>query len=394
MPDLLFEMNTGVSGDMILGGLFDLGLDFSKWKAQIKKLGLKKVTISKKNVIKNGIKAVSVTINTPLENKPRHLSHIVTMAKQAGFSKEVEKNIIKIFTRLAKAEAKVHDCDIESVHFHEVGADDSIVDIVGACIGFDMLNIDNFLATPLVFGFGEIETSHGLIPVPCPATLELSRRFPSRRKNIESELSTPTGTAIVTTLAKPDNNFGNLTISRIGYGAGSKQFGNTPNVLRLSLLDKQNSDTIKPDEKLYQIECNLDDMSPEILGFVTNQLLEAGCQDVWQEPIYMKKNRAAVKLCVLSKNESLKEVLSIVARETSTGGLRYYPVNRIIAQKKMGTVKTQFGDIKVKKIKFGHPFKGVTKITPEYEACRQLALKKKIPLHIVYSEVSNCLNRI
>jgi uncharacterized protein (TIGR00299 family) protein len=393
MPDLLFEMHAGISGDMILGALFDMGLDFSSWNEQMKRLDLEEVSIKKEKVHRNSIEATRVTITAPKQTHSRNLNDIKNIIKRSRFPETVKQRSNQIFTNLAQAEAKIHGCDIDSVHFHEIGGVDTIVDITGACLGFEMLGVQNFHATPFTFGCGEVSASHGTLPVPAPASLELAKGFPVRHTQIQGELCTPTGTAIVTTLAKPGNAYSPCIIRKIGLGAGSREIKGIPNILRLSLIEVNPAATeIEPDEEIHQVECNLDDCSPEILGYLTGQLLEAGCADVWQESIFMKKNRAAIKLCALAENQILKKTLQLITRETSTGGVRYFPVKRIVSQKALKSIKTKYGEIQVKKSQFNEDMGNIIRYIPEYESCRKLAQRHEVPLQLVYSEALSILN--
>lgn len=385
-------MHTGVSGDMILGALFDLGLDFRAWKARMDGLGLPRAEMEAVRVNKAGIMATRFTVRVPDERSHRGLGEIRSLVSAADLPEGVKDKVLAVFARLAGAEAGIHGVPVEEVHFHEVGALDSIIDVVGACLGFDMLGVEGFFTTPFTFGNGTVRTRHGLLGVPVPATLALSRGFPSVRTRLPGELCTPTGTALVTSLARPVPSGWMGILRGQGYGAGSRDLPGAANVLRICLMDAApdpgqgafpagGAGTRDPD--VYQVECNLDNMAPELLGYALERLFDAGCKDAWQEPIHMKKNRSAVKLCALAGGGDLDRVLAVFASETSTGGIRYFPVRRLVAAKGKRAAETRFGTVDLKEVTFpGQP----SRLSPEYESCRRLALAAGVPLQAVYRE--------
>ncbi len=382
MKILLFDMHTGVSGDMILGALFDLGVDFDAWRNEIDKLRLPvKVTLEK--VVRSGMAAQYVRVACePEVHVHRGLSAITEIFAASGLSDSVREKSLAIFRRLAEVEARIHGVSVEDVHFHELGALDTLVDVAGACIGFEMLGIDEFHCSSFPFGKGAIRAAHGTLPLPAPATLALTEGFPSHRTEIAAELCTPTGAAIVTHFARPVPSGLETRLLRIGYGAGTRELAEGPNVLRLCLLEK---DAAAPSNTVYQVECNIDTMSPEWLGHSVGVLLEAGCRDVWQEPIYMKKNRAAVKLCALVDEDKLDEMLGLFARELVTAGMRYFPVQRLTADREAITVSTPWGDLRAKRLEFAA--QGIVRVEPEYESLRTLAAARSMPVHALYRDV-------
>ncbi|MDQ3001249.1 MAG: nickel pincer cofactor biosynthesis protein LarC [Fibrobacterota bacterium] len=385
-------MQTGTAGDMILGGLFDLGLDFPAWKSQMDSLGLTGIELGIAKVSKQGIMATRFRADAPHEHAHRGLAEISAIISGSGVPERAKENALIIFARLARVEARIHGLSVEEVHFHEVGALDAIVDIVGACVGFEMLGIREFWTTPFTFGTGTVQTAHGILGVPVPATLALSEGFPARRTNLPGELCTPTGTAIISALAKPLPSDWIGSVKRVGYGAGGRDLPGIANVLRLCLMEgdpfrltlerQERRDASAND--VYQVECNLDNMTPELIGYTAERLLAAGCNDVWQEPIFMKKNRAAVKLCALVGREGLDSALSLIASETATGGMRYFPVSRLVAEKSMDTVETRFGTVELKRVVF-HGLAG-PRFAPEFESCRKLAEAAVVPLQEIYRE--------
>lgn len=378
-------MQTGAAGDMILGALFDLGLDFPAWKKHIDTLGLIGVEPKRERVSKHGIMATRFQVEIPHEHSHRGLPEIRAIIERSGVPARAKERAVAVFTRLAHAEAAIHGVPVEQVHFHEVGALDAIVDIVGACVGFEMLGVTGFFTTPFTFGTGTVKTQHGILSVPVPATLALSEGFPSRRTDLPGELCTPTGTAIISALAKPIPADFMGTVKKIGYGAGGRDLPGIANVLRICLMERNERNGADASaDAVYQVECNLDNMTPELIGYTAERLLAAGCKDVWQEPIFMKKNRSAVKLCALVEKAGLDAALSLIAAETATGGMRYFPVNRLVAEKSSETVDTRFGKVELKKVVF--PGKAGPRFSPEFESCRRLAQEASAPLQDVYRE--------
>jgi uncharacterized protein (TIGR00299 family) protein len=388
-------MQTGASGDMILGALFDLGLDFPAWKETMGTLGIAGVALSRERVSKHGIMATHFRVEVPHEHVHRGLPEIRRIITASGVPARTKADAIAVFTRLAEAEARIHGTTIEQVHFHEVGALDAIVDIVGACLGFEMLGVSEFFTTPFTFGSGTVRTQHGTLAVPVPATLALTEGFPSRRTGLPGELCTPTGAAIISTFSKPLPGALIASVIRTGYGSGTRDIPEIANVLRICLLDiekgkeKGRADG-SPDPSgrarypIFQLECNLDNMAPELIGYAAERLLASGCKDVWQEPIFMKKNRAAVKLCALVEAPGLDAALALFATETSTGGVRYFPVQRLVAERSSETVATRYGPVELKKTLF--PGAAAPRYTPEFESCRKLAEAGAVPLQEIYRE--------
>jgi pyridinium-3,5-bisthiocarboxylic acid mononucleotide nickel chelatase len=392
---LLFDMQTGVSGDMILGSLFDLGLDFKEWKKRIATLGLPEMKLEISKVMKNGISATSFQSHFPHEHHHRGLKEIHAIVESSRLSAWVKETAQQVFTRLAQVEAKIHGVELDQVHFHEVGALDAIVDIVGACLGFEMLGVEKFFTTPFTFGTGAVKTQHGILSEPVPATLALSEGFASVRTQYPGELCTPTGTALITTLAQPLPADLVVIHRKQGYGAGSRDLPEISNVLRICLMEPRpntNSNAFfpalgsgaNPASDIYQVECNLDNMSAELIGYVAEKLLAAGCKDVWQEPIFMKKNRAGTKLCALVHGNQLEAILSFIASETETGGLRYYPVHRLVAEKSQATVALPFGNVTLKGVRFAGM--ASPRYTPEYESCRKWAETTGLSLPDIYRQ--------
>ena len=286
-------------------------------------------------------------------------------------------HVIRIFTRLAGAEAKVHGTTPEKIHFHEVGALDAIVDVVGTCIGFEHLNVERIVSTPLYLGTGTVKCSHGLMPVPVPAVVELTKNIPVVRTTIDGEITTPTGAAIITELSSSYGDLDNFTADITGYGAGARIRSELPNVLRITL--GSTSQTFEEDRSVV-IETNIDDMSPEIFGYISDRLFEAGAKDVYMIPILMKKGRPGTLLSVLTDESCMNTVINILFSETTTIGVR---INRVLRKKltrEERTVPTEYGNIRVK-VAF---IDGSERVAPEFDDCARIAREKGVPILKVY----------
>jgi len=385
-----FECNSGISGDMILGALIDCGADFEYIKKELKKLDLD-FAISHERVKKGAISATKVIIKeSGSHSHPlRNLKTIKELIKKTSLPKEVKEKSLSIFTRLAEAEASVHHVDIDEVHFHEIGAVDTIVDIVGTLVGLKSLKVERVFSSPLPLGKGEIETSHGKIPIPAPATMKLLEGCKVYGKEIEAELVTPTGAAIITSLAEDFIDFPAMRALKVGYGAGTKELP-IPNVLRLVVGELEKKERRNEPPTLL-ISANIDDSTPEVMGFIFERLLEMGALDVWQHSILMKKNRLAIELSVLCYKDVMEKIIDCIFSETTTNGLRINEVKRSILERKMVKVKVLDETINVKLSFAG---KKVLTVSPEYEDCRKVALKKGISLKKVLQIAQQKASRI
>ncbi len=371
----------GVSGDMFVGALLDLGLELDKLKSELKKLpGLNyRLEVTKKTVY--GIRATRFRVVCGKREPERPWKEIRDLIRQSALDPEVKEKGLKIFTRLAEAEGKIHGVAPGKVHFHEVGATDSIVDIISAAIATHHLKIDSFHFSRIPLGRGVTRSRHGPLPLPGPATLELLKGLPVQWVDLNGETVTPTGAAIIAALGSHFGEAPRMTIEKIGYGAGQKEFPDRPNLFRLILGADETS---WKQEEMLVMETNIDDMNPEFYDYVLDRLFAAGARDVFLSSIQMKKNRPGTLLSVIAE-PSLREKLSgIIFRETTTIGLRYYPVNRMILKRTASRVKTKFGTVKVKIIEEPD---GTKRTTPEYKDLRRIAAAKKIPLKALYDEV-------
>ncbi|MDA1052051.1 MAG: nickel pincer cofactor biosynthesis protein LarC [Planctomycetota bacterium] len=375
-----FDCTSGISGDMTLGALVDAGVDLATIQAGIDSLGLPSCRLVSEEVKRHGFRATKVNVEHEPEHAHRHLHHITDMidaGSLTGSQKELAK---RIFTRLGEAEAKVHGTTIRKVHFHEVGAVDSIADIVGSAIGLDLLGVDRIVCSPIPTGCGHIVIAHGRVAVPAPATAELLKGIPLEATSIDCELTTPTGAAIAATVVDEFGSLPGMKIETIGYGAGTKELAEQANVLRLII--GETGDDMHADQ-IWVLETNLDDISGEVVGHCTNLLAEAGALDVYTTAIQMKKNRPGMKLSVLCESSHIKKLEKIIFRETSTLGIRRWPASRHKLERRQHIVETQFGSVEGKIAILAD---GSTSFSPEYESCRQIAEDKKVALKDVYDE--------
>jgi uncharacterized protein (TIGR00299 family) protein len=371
----------GISGDMFVGAMLDLGLPLSTLKAELKKIPTLRytLTVSKKTV--HSIRATQFQVVSPDKEPERAWKQIRRLIAGSGLRPRVKETGIDIFSRLAEAEGKIHGVAPEKVHFHEVGATDSIVDIIAAAIGVHELAIDSFHFSRILLGRGLTRALHGPLPIPGPATLELLKGIPVQGIDVDSETVTPTGAAIVRTLAKGFGVQPSMTIEKIGYGAGQKNFPNRPNLFRLVI----GTDSIPwSQEEMLVIETNIDDMNPELYDYVFDRLLGAGARDVFLTPIQMKKNRPGTLLRVIAEPKDRDALARTILSETSTIGVRYYPVGRIILKRKSEKLKTPYGTIRVKVVEEPN---GTKRVAPEYDDLKRLAAAKNIPIKLLYDEV-------
>lgn len=383
-----FDCNSGISGDMILGALIDCGADFDYIKQELKKLNLD-FEISSQQVKKGAISAAKVIIEESGGHPLRNLKTIKELIEKTSLPGEVKEKSLSIFTRLAEAEANVHQVNVEHVHFHEIGGVDTIVDIVGSLLGIKSLKVERIFSSPLPLGKGEVETSHGKIPLPAPATMKLLEGCRVYGKAIEEELVTPTGAAIISSLAENFIDFPAMQILKVGYGAGTKELP-TPNVLRVVIgqLEEKEAKTQPP---TFVISANIDDSTPEVMGFLFERLFEMGALDVWQHPIVMKKNRLATQLSVLCYSDVMEKIIHCIFSETTTNGLRINEVKRSILDRKIVEVKVLDEIIRVKVSFLG---KKILTLSPEYDDCRKVALKKGLSLRKVFEKAQQKANEI
>jgi uncharacterized protein (TIGR00299 family) protein len=372
---LYLSCYSGISGNMFIGALLDVGWPEEALRETISALPVSGYELIIEKVVKNGIAATHFDVELdPTEHQPhRHLRHIVEIIEAADLSAQVKERSIAVFTRLAEAEAKVHNTTVEKIHFHEVGAVDAIIDVVGTVSGLETLGIEKVLAGNLRTGFGFVQCAHGSMPIPAPATAELLAGIPYKQGDIEKELITPTGAALIATLCdgfgdRPDG----FITEKTAYGAGGWDL-DIPNVLRaeIGFLNIQN------EQSLVLIETNIDDCSPQVISYAMDRLFAAGALDVWQTPILMKKGRSGVKLSILCSILIKKELERIIFEQTSSIGIRSYPVERTALERREQTVETPWGPVRIKVSSLNGK---IYSATPEYDDCRALAEQNDVPL--------------
>jgi pyridinium-3,5-bisthiocarboxylic acid mononucleotide nickel chelatase len=380
-----FDCFSGVSGDMTLGALVDAGCDIANLRTELSGLQVPGWELTTAKVWKNGIAATQVHVQTHDRQKHRSLSDILLILQNSRLAPQVRECAGAIFRKLGEAEALVHDVPIEKIHFHEVGAVDAIVDIVGACIGFGALGIEKFACSPLNVGGGTARMAHGILPVPAPATAKLLQGKPTYSNGVPRELVTPTGAAIVATLCEASS-FGPqpaMTVSAIGYGAGAAELEGQPNVLRIMIGETAEKAVAGSEEGIAVLEANLDDMNPQIYGYFSEKALAAGALDVYTTPVQMKKNRPGTLLTVLCRPEDTNTLMSLIFAETTTFGVRTYRAQRRTLPREHVRVATSFGEVRIKVSRVNGR---ILHVSPEYDDCRKLAVEKNVPLQQVINE--------
>lgn len=408
MKVLYYDCFCGISGDMNLGALLDLGVDEAYLRQELSKLNLDaeyELQVEKTN--KKGISGTRVNVvlksvmhdnnhnhhhhhhevQTGIESDNHHIHHehrnlkdIESIIINSSLNERVKKLSLAIFMKVAEAEAKVHGKPLYEVHFHEVGAVDSIIDIVGAAVCLDYLQVDQIMASSVQLGGGFVKCAHGIIPIPAPATVEILKNVPVKSGIVPFETTTPTGAAILAANVSMFTDHMDFSIEKIGYGIGHREL-EIPNVLRVYLGFRQRND-IK--EEKYILETNIDDMNPELYGYIEEKLFAQGALDVFKTAISMKKGRAATKLSVLVEAKQEEKVLDVIFRETTSIGVRKYRVEKIMLQRDFAKISTEYGEVTIK----NSYYQGEkVKYKPEYEDCKRIASEKNIPITKVYQEV-------
>jgi uncharacterized protein (TIGR00299 family) protein len=375
------DCSSGASGDMFLGACLDAGLDAERLRAELARLPLGPYEFKVQRVLRGGLAGTHVEITAPTPQPPRHLLPIEQMIESSALAATVKERSRRIFRRLGEAEARLHDRALEQVHFHEVGAVDAILDIVGACAALELLGVEELTASPMNLGSGRVNAAHGSLPVPAPATAELLRGVPVYSTGVEAELVTPTGAAIVSTLAAGFGPLPPMKIEQIGYGAGSRELPGHPNLLRLMIGERVPSPESRapnPDAgTVAVIETSVDDMSPELYGHLAERALAAGALDVSCAPIGMKKSRPGLEIRVLARPEQAEALAGLVFAETTTLGLRISTAERRVLNREFVSVETPYGPVR---IKVGRRNGQVMNAAPEFEDCRRAAIERSVPL--------------
>ena len=371
---------SGISGDMLVGALADAGADRKTMIDAIASLETG-AAVSFTQVKRCGIGATKFHVDVRETQAHRHLSHIVNMIEKAGLSARAKRDAVAIFRNLGEAEAQVHQVPIEKVHFHEVGAADSIADIVGAAVALDLLDVSTVVCSPLNVGSGTVKTEHGILPVPAPATALLLVNAPVYSRGPAVELTTPTGAAVAATLAQSFGVLPPMKLTRTGYGAGGHDFAEHANVLRVLLGETTAVESAGEALTVAVVEANIDDLNPQVLAYAAGRLLELGALDVTLQPILMKKGRPGHLLRVISRPEQREAIAQLVFAETSTLGLRIYSAERRVQTRSFTEVTTPYGNVRIK-------VSGEGGYAPEYEDCRKLAEASGVALKHIIAEAN------
>lgn len=367
----------GISGDMFLAALIDLGVDPEMILRELRKLPVDRIDVEIKKVLRHSITGTTFKVRLAESHHHRTFSDIKKIIDESRLSSKVKSVSIAIFELIAKAEGRIHGIKASDVHFHEIGAMDSIIDIVGAAIAIDSLKVKQVISSPIALGTGWARTMHGTIPIPAPATLEILKGAPTAASTAPFELTTPTGAAIVKTIASSFGPMPAMTIEKAGYGAGKKDFKESANLLRAVIGSASGGASAEHLEKLTVIETNIDDMTPQVAGYLLEKLLSSGAVDAFFTPVQMKKGRPGVLLTVLAGNEDKEGLLEVIFSESTTIGVRAYQVERHCLERVSKKVKTPYGAVTVKiALRAGR----AVNIQPEFEDCRAIAEKKGVPL--------------
>ncbi len=376
-----FDCFSGASGDMILGSLLDSGLKIEELKNELKKLNLSGYKVRATKKTKSGIAGTKFDVDISHDQHHRSLKDIFKIVDDSSIDPEIKKKSKAVFKRLGEAEAKIHDKSVDEIHFHEVGAVDAIVDIVGAVIGFHSLGIQGIYVSKLHVGTGTVECAHGTLPVPAPATAELLQGVPIYSTGIEGELVTPTGAAILSTLSSHFGSMPEMIIEKIGYGLGGKEL-TIPNALRVCI---GRFEGIFSEDRVQLIETNIDDMNPQFYDHIMQMLYTEGAKEVYMTPVYMKKNRPGTLLSVIASIDKVDSLIEIIFQETTTLGVRISDVKkRKVLKRELITVDTPWGKAHVK-VRMISEDKKI--ISPEYDDCKKLAKKNRLPIQEIYEAI-------
>jgi uncharacterized protein (TIGR00299 family) protein len=381
MKTAYLDAFSGLSGDMIVGAILDCGAEFGEFERAIKSIPIAGYRLSTARKILSGISALKFDVAVTEPQPERHFGEIRALIDASPLTAAVRNRAISIFEVLARAEAKIHNTTPDRVHFHEVGAVDSIIDVVGTAWGLEQLGVGDVIVSPLPMGSGFVRSRHGVIPVPAPATMELLADFPVKFGDGAHEMVTPTGAAVVRALARPAEIPLTFEVERVGYGAGTRELEDRPNLLRLMLGRER---TAFDRDEMTEISANVDDLSPQIYDHVMNRLFAAGARDVTVTPTIMKKGRPAVTLSVIAEAARRDTIAEIIFAETSTIGLRFHAVGRLKLHREIHEVETRWGKVRVKTS--GAHGREPTTISPEYDDCRRIAAEHNVALRVVMEE--------
>lgn len=378
------DCSSGISGDMFMAAMLDAGLEPKRLLEELKKLSLGFYEFKRTRVMRGGLAGTFIEIRDPGKHPARHLAEIEKLVNESTLADSAKAKAIRVFSRLAEAEGKLHNMPPGEVHFHEVGALDAIIDIVSACVGLELMEISELVCSSLNVGGGVVEAAHGTLPVPAPATAELLKGLPVYSSGNDGELVTPTGAAIVSTLAVSFGPMPAMKVDRIGYGAGKMNLPRRPNLARLFVGQREEVFKAEAgssgDELVSMIQANLDDMSPQLYGYFVEQALAAGALDVTCSPVQMKKNRPGLEVTVMCETSKSDALAQLLFEQTTTIGLRIYEARRKVLDREIVSVETPLGTVRVKVAKQNGK---VVNVAPEFEDCQKLAGEKSVPLKVV-----------
>ncbi len=377
MNTLYFDAGAGASGDMILGALLDLGISRPQFLKKMTGLRLP-VEMKIRTVKRAGLRGLKMDVRVKKESRPRRWTDIEAVIKKSAFSDGVKSTALAVFKTLFEAEARVHGENLRSVHLHEAGADDALIDILGSAYLAETLDVAKVYCSPLNVGSGWVKTSHGVLPVPPPAVAEILKKAPVYSAWADAELVTPTGAAILATWAKAFVPFPEIVYTRIGCGAGNRDFGDFPNILRV-FYGKEKE--FRPQKNIYQVEANLDDANPQVLAHFVDEAFRLGALDAFLTPVTMKKGRLGVKLTLLTDGARMDELIEAVFRETSSLGVRYFPVGRRVLERSIRKIRVLGEEVGVKTgILQGNEIN----VQPEFSDCLRVAEKKALPVKVIH----------
>lgn len=388
--DIFIDCGSGISGDMTLAAFIDLGVPLEWLQKSLARLPLDGFDITVSSVFRNGLAARKVDVAVRSGQPSRNYAVIRSLIAASPLSERVRKLSLAMFEKIARAEAVVHSCPLDQVHFHEVGGVDALVDMIGTALCAEYLDVKKAVAAFVPLGSGQVKCSHGVLPLPAPATVEILKQAPVYGAGLSGELVTPTGAAILTTLAGRFGLMPPMTINSVGYGAGTLEIEGRPNVLRLLAGSFQETAAVEEPAGLLMVEACIDDMNPEICGYVMEKLFADGALDVCWVPAFMKKNRPGTMIQVLCDQARRDLIVKRILSEATTTGVRYYPVGRTVLPRRPVDVETVYGTVRAKQITRPD---GAIHITPEYEACRRIAVERNVPILEVYRAVERAAEK-
>ena len=380
-----FDCFSGISGDMTLGALIDLGAPVDWLQNELSRLPLNRFQLTAAPVMRNGIRAISANVEIEESGRSRDYKKIKSLLEDCPLSDAVKSRSLSVFEKLAIAEAAIHGCPVDEVHFHELGGVDAIVDIVGTALCLEKLGIHEVISSRIPLGSGFVQCRHGRLPVPAPATIEILKDAAVYGAEVDSELVTPTGAAILTSLAQSFGPLPPMHVKKTGYGAGQRELTDRPNVLRIITGTPADSLQGLQTDQIIILETAIDDMNPELFGFIMERLYEDGALDVCWIPVHMKKNRPGTLVKVLCREDGKDRLIRRLLSETTTLGVRYYKAERKVLAREQLTIQTSYGEIQVKRIKDPD---GGHRLVPEYDVCKDIALKRNLPLRVVYETIT------